>query len=42
MKIKITVLFLALVLVGVGIYIGQHQEVMNKAIRVCLECIGVG
>lgn len=28
------------VLVGIGL--GQHREVFEKAIRICLECIGIG
>lgn len=25
-----------------GIYKGEMQEVFSKAIRICLECIGIG
>lgn len=25
-----------------GIWLGQHREVFEKAIRICLECIGIG
>lgn len=35
-------LVLAAGLVTVGLTQGQAKEVMMKAIRVCLECIGVG
>ena len=33
-------LFCAFVLLG--IFSGQAQAVLSKAIRVCLECIGIG
>ena len=25
-----------------GIVLGQYKDVLQKAIRVCLECIGIG
>lgn len=25
-----------------GVIRGEHQAVMEKAIRICLECIGIG
>lgn len=42
MKVKVIILIFAVIFLAVGVYIGQHQDVMQKAIRVCLECIGVG
>lgn len=36
------VLALGLVMVGIGVVRGEHQIVLNKAIRICLECIGIG
>ncbi|MCF7953859.1 MAG: hypothetical protein K9K78_07270 [Spirochaetales bacterium] len=32
----------ALVLIGVGIAVGEVDTVLAKAVRVCLECIGIG
>lgn len=32
----------ALVLIGVGVARGEHLEVMQKAVWICLECIGIG
>lgn len=35
-------LMAALVLIGIGISQGQHTQVLSKAIRVCMECVGIG
>ena len=32
----------AAVLITVGVIAGQHTEVLNKAVRVCMECVGIG
>lgn len=29
-------------LAAAGAAMGQHQQVLAKAIRICLECIGIG
>ena len=29
-------------LTGLGLALGQHGEVMAKAVRICLECVGIG
>lgn len=45
MKQKIPALVLmaaALVLILLGISQGQPQQVLAKAIRVCMECVGIG
>lgn len=31
-----------LILVGIGLFRGEAIIVMQKAVRVCLECIGIG
>ena len=41
-RIQICVVLLGLVCIGVGIFRNEVQEVMQKAILVCLECIGLG
>ena len=38
----ITLLILAAGLVVVGVLQGQPASVMAKAVRVCLECVGIG
>jgi hypothetical protein len=35
-------LVLGTVFVLLGIYRGEHLEVLGKAVRICLECIGIG
>lgn len=32
----------AVIMIVVGVANGQHNSVFGKAIRVCLECIGIG
>lgn len=32
----------AAVLITAGILLNQNHDVLTKAIRVCLECIGIG
>lgn len=35
-------LLAAFALVAVGVSVGEPSELMQKAVRVCLECIGIG
>ena len=39
---KYILLFVALVFIFLGIYREEHSIVLQKAIKICLECIGVG
>lgn len=32
----------AAVLIGIGLSQGQSTQVLFKAIRVCMECVGIG
>ena len=47
MKVKRLNLSLCLFLLGtlmiwLGVLRGEHHTVLEKAIRICLECIGIG
>ena len=33
---------LAVALIAVGLLKQEHLEVMQKAVKICLECIGIG
>lgn len=33
---------LAAAMTAAGLARGEHLEVMHKAVRICLECIGIG
>ena len=33
---------LGLLLMGIGIYRGEMSVVFEKAVNICLECIGIG
>lgn len=35
-------ILLAVCLIAAGIVAGQPESVMNKAIGICLECVGIG
>lgn len=35
-------ILLAAVLIGVGIAQGEPGSVMQKAVNICMECIGIG
>ena len=38
----IALLVLGAAFVTIGLLLGQPNAVMQKAIRICLECIGIG
>ena len=40
--LRLGVLALALVFLAVGLRRGEQLEVLAKAVRICLECIGIG
>lgn len=41
-NIRIAVFGLSVLFIGIGIVKQEHLEVMQKAVMVCLECIGIG
>ena len=41
-RITALLLLLAAVLIIVGILAGQPDSVLAKAVRICLECVGIG
>ncbi len=42
LAVRCVLLMLAVVLIVVGILEQEHLEVMRKAVKICLECIGIG
>ncbi len=40
--IRLTILFLGAAFIGLGIFRAEVFTVLTKAIRICLECIGLG
>ena len=32
----------AVLLIVIGILLQQHESVLNKAVRICMECVGLG
>ncbi len=40
--IRIALLIGGIVLVSAGIATGEYVSVLQKSIRICLECIGIG
>ena len=40
--IAIVCLAVAVILIGLGLMDGGYQDVMNKAVFLCYECIGIG
>ncbi len=36
------VLLLGILLLAAGVYREEYRLVMQKAVRICLECIGIG
>lgn len=38
----IAAIVVAVIMILIGILQGQNQSVLAKAIRICLECVGIG
>lgn len=41
-KFALLILLCAAILLGIGLYKGQAKSVLNKAARICMECVGLG
>ncbi len=41
-NVLIGLLVLAVVLIVTGVALGQPAQVLNKAVNICLECVGIG
>lgn len=41
-SVCVAVFVLSILFIGIGIVKQEHLEVMQKAVMVCLECIGIG
>ena len=42
LAVQIMLLAIAVIFVCVGAYRGEVETVFTKAIRLCLECVGIG
>lgn len=40
--IRAGLIAVGIILVVIGIHNGGYADIMNKAIRICYECIGIG
>ncbi|MCI8464684.1 MAG: hypothetical protein HFI63_02310 [Lachnospiraceae bacterium] len=40
--VSFVVLALSILFIGIGLMEKEHLEVLQKAVRICLECIGIG
>ncbi len=41
-KTTAVLLLIAAVLIVIGIVVGQNTAVLEKAARICMECVGIG
>lgn len=41
-KIKYFILVCAVSFISIGVYSNEYKTVLGKAIKICLECIGIG
>jgi hypothetical protein len=39
---RVLLIALGVSLVCLGLYRGEHLAVLERAVRICLECIGIG
>lgn len=38
----LAIIILAIALIGYGLIKNQQKSVLNKAVRICMECVGLG
>lgn len=41
-RIRFCLLVMAVLFLGIGVVQREYIEVMQKAVKICLECIGIG
>lgn len=41
-NIKYVILLLAIAMCFIGVHIGETEVVLKKAVKICLECCGIG
>lgn len=42
LAVRFVVLAAAVLSIAAGLFRQEHLEVMQKAVKICLECIGIG
>lgn len=42
MKKRIALIIISIIMIGVGYFNNEFSVVFNKAVNICLECIGIG
>ena len=40
--IPIVLVAVSLVLITAGLLLGQNTDVLHKAVKICMECVGLG
>lgn len=40
--VQLALLLIAIAMILLGIYLGEAGTVLSKAIRLCMECVGIG
>lgn len=40
--LQVLLLVLAVAMIGYGAFRGEVQSVLSKAIKLCMECVGIG
>lgn len=40
--VQFTLFTVSAVMIGIGVYSGEVNIVLKKAINICMECVGIG